>query len=297
MRSNRPSATAQLTAASLVLLSREPQMSSLISPAAAQASRWFLGDDRGRYWHLCGQHGFRALVAAVESRTLPGILRHFALRKRFLEDIVRDSLAEDFRQIVVLGAGFDTLALRLCAEWPNAAFLEADHPATQSVKQDALAARALLPDNLILISADFSDPDWPRALLSSPHYDPAAETVFVAEGLLMYLPPASVAAVFDFARAHSSARCRFAFTFLEPQANGAVNFAHSSRLVDFWLRLRGERFAWGVRRDELPQFLGRHGFRERETIEADALQRRYLPPDEWRGHVSGDLIGVAERLD
>ena len=54
------------------------------------------------------------------------------LRKRLIEEVVRASLTEGVEQVVIIGAGFDTLALRLCAGFPRTNFIEIDHPATQS---------------------------------------------------------------------------------------------------------------------------------------------------------------------
>src|SRR4051794_31802357 len=86
-----------------------------------------------------------ALARAIERATVPGLCLHFMLRKRWIEHAVRSALARGARRVVVIGAGYDTLALRLAREFPALRFTEVDHPATQAVKRAALAASPNLP--------------------------------------------------------------------------------------------------------------------------------------------------------
>ncbi|MDQ2799321.1 MAG: SAM-dependent methyltransferase [Armatimonadota bacterium] len=297
MKDDTPSGTALLIARSLVFFAPDPLIGPLVPARAVEASLAFLnacGGNAARFQRLSGRAWFRALVAWAERQTIPGILSHFILRKRFLEDCVRRALEDDFAQVVVLGAGFDTLALRLHYECPAAAFLEVDHPATQRAKRRALAARAPLAANLSLVPLDFAQAGL-ETLLSCAAYHPQARTLFVAEGLLMYLDSRQVNAVLAFMRDHSGPESRLAFTFMEPQKNGRVNFDHPSKAVDLWLRLRRERFQWGMSRDKIAPFMEAQGFRVQELVTAEQLRQQYLPAAAASAHVNGDLICLAER--
>src|SRR3954463_10787428 len=63
-----------------------------------------------------------ALARAIERATVPGLCLHFMLRKRWIEHAVRSALARGARRVVVIGAGYDTLALRLAREFPALRF-------------------------------------------------------------------------------------------------------------------------------------------------------------------------------
>src|SRR4051794_17738665 len=52
-----------------------------------------------------------------------------AARTCFFDDAVRDAIRDGARQVVIVGAGFDTRAYRL--QQPGVQFFEVDHPATQ----------------------------------------------------------------------------------------------------------------------------------------------------------------------
>ena len=287
----RPSETARLIARSLVLLARDPAFAGLVPPDAAEASGWFLEGSaathagrharRERWEILARRPWYRAFTRLAERRTLPGIVAHYALRKRFLEDTARRALTHDgFIQVVVLGAGFDTLALRLAPEFPQTTFVEVDHPATQTAKQDALARHGAVWPNLHFAPADLSQSRLADVLDGRPAaYRPDAATLFVAEGLLMYLEAAVVSALFrDAAGGAGTPRRRFAFTFLEPDASGAANFSPPSRFVDLWLRRRGEPFRWGVARNDLAGWLAARGWTlsPKGVATPDALRERYL---------------------
>ena len=60
----------------------------------------------------------------------PGILLHYALRKKCTRELVRLAFANGIAQVVILGAGFDPLSPELQGEFPTARFWEIDHPAT-----------------------------------------------------------------------------------------------------------------------------------------------------------------------
>jgi methyltransferase (TIGR00027 family) len=244
MKGDKPSATALLIAASMAFLARDPKLGQLVPPRAAEAGVWFVEEYSvyGRILLRVINHKWiRFLCWTLERATVPGILIHYALRKRYLEEVTRRSLREGFRQVVILGAGFDTLALRLHEDCPETTFIEVDHPATQQPKKRALASRGLPGANMHFLAVDLTCACLAEALSDLDAYDLEAETLFVAEGLLMYLKPAQVDRVFRWTAEQSGRKARFAFTFMEPQPEGRISFRNSSRAVDLWLRLRDPR--------------------------------------------------------
>jgi methyltransferase (TIGR00027 family) len=268
-----------LIALSTVCLRGDPQWGHLVPPLAAEASVWFLEaaeDPPGLLLHAIPRRWFRRLARAAERLTIPGILLHYAARKRYLEEVVRTSLHEGFTQVVILGAGYDTLPLRLHQEFRHVLFFEADHPATQQAKRRALERRALPGTNLRFLPVDFTRERLEDRLPALPGCDAKAKTLFVAEGVLMYLRPEEVDGVFDGLRGRAGATGRFAFTFMEPQANGRIAFRNASWLVTLWLRWRGEPFRWGLRRDQLPTFLAARGFSLRDLATPATFRDRYL---------------------
>jgi methyltransferase (TIGR00027 family) len=298
MREGRPSATAYLIARSTLAVARHPVLGPLVPRRSTELSERFVRarSKFARWTSAAGGSGLaRPLVSLLERLTLPGIKLHYALRKRCLEEAARAALGEGFGQVVVLGAGFDTLALRLRDVSPGTKFFEVDHPATQRAKIRALGDDAAGP-NPRFVSLDLARGSLEGALLSHSDYDPRADTFFVAEGLLMYLAPAEVDLVLNFVRRHGGRASRLAFTFMEAQEGGRVGFRQSSPLVNAWLRLRGESFRWGLPRAQAREFLARRGLAVREVITSERLRARYLAA-KGLGHerlADGECICVCE---
>jgi len=277
MKSDTPSSTALLSAASTLLLRHEPNGARLVSRQAADLCAAFLkaaGPIGRRMPTLAKKKWIRRLVRIAESATIPGMRAHFALRKRYLRNWVIRNIREGYSQIVALGAGFDTLCLELHARLPSACFIEVDHPATQRVKRRALGAMGVSPANVFFVPADLTSISLDQALAACPGYNASRKTLFVAEGLLMYLEADRVSTLLDVVTRRGSNR--IAFSFLEPRDNGSPNFRIASRLVNAWLDARCERFRWGMRRSDLGEFLGARGLRLAQVTD-DGTFGRCMP--------------------
>ncbi|MFK4148920.1 class I SAM-dependent methyltransferase [Streptomyces sp. NPDC004065] len=112
------------------------------------------------------------------------------IRTRFLDDLLRQATASGVRQVVLLGAGMDSRAFRM--DWPAGTRLfEVDTAAPLEFKAAVLRQeRAVARCERITVAVDLRE-DWPGALAAAGH-DPAVPTVWIAEGLLIYLPEDAV---------------------------------------------------------------------------------------------------------
>ncbi|MDT4968972.1 MAG: hypothetical protein QOJ64_3709 [Acidobacteriota bacterium] len=294
MKENSPSATAYLIARSTLFLSRDPHAGCLVPQRAAELSKLFIkGRRRATRW-LDRITSLGPLAGLLERYTIPGIKLHYALRKRFLEQAARDAINNGVGQVVIIGAGFDTLALRLHESFPAVAFFEIDHPATQSAKRRVVESKAHSNCNLRFISLDLARGSLQDSLLSNDGYRSNEKTLFIAEGLLMYLAQPDIDRIFQFIRQVPGSR--FAFTFMQIQGDGRIGFANSSRAVDAWLKLRGERFKWGIETSQLPEFLSARGFEPVCIATSTDLRKSYLTTVTLRNRVlaEGECICVAE---
>ena len=277
MKDNVPSATANVVAQNILLVSGNARLASLVSPEAAHLTALLVeafSPEGHTFVKRSGERWFQHLRRAHERLTIPGLALHQALRKRHIEQQVRASLHEGFTQVVVLGGGLDTLALRLCAEFTQVNFFELDHEATQRIKLEVIRARHLSRPNLKLLHVDFQREDWAATLAASSLYDANKKTLFLSEGVLMYLDRPDVERLFDSVRRTNSSR--FIFTFMEPDAKGRASFRRSTWLVRLWLHLRKEPFKWSLKRDDLESFLHARGFVLRELATHEKFRDTYL---------------------
>jgi methyltransferase (TIGR00027 family) len=140
---------------------------------------------------LAGADG-HAIADRFDQRYAPMEL-WLALRVAYLDRLV--GLAVDqlsARQIVILGAGYDTRAARL----PRAGtrYFEVDHPATQAAKRARLATLDGYPvDAATYVACNFEVDDPIERLIASG-FDPAAPALVVWEGVVSYLTEPAVRA-------------------------------------------------------------------------------------------------------
>ncbi|MER8044495.1 class I SAM-dependent methyltransferase [Streptomyces sp. NPDC094032] len=115
--------------------------------------------------------------------------RYFGLRTRVLDDFVLGSVHDGARQVVLLGAGLDTRAFRLDLPSDCVVF-EIDRAGVLAFKQRVLTVLSAAPrTKRVPVPVDLRE-DWVTALTSTG-FDPAAPSVWLAEGLLFYLPGAA----------------------------------------------------------------------------------------------------------
>jgi len=257
MRADEASATARLIAAATVLCARDAADAGLVAPGAADWCEAFLSASRGGRWlrASCRPAAGRAAWRLLERATHPGIVRHWMLRKRWIESRVRAALAGGASQVVVLGAGFDTLGVRLAAERPDVRVVEVDHPATLAVKRPVVESR-LEPGRArpVMAEADFSRGGDGRATLPPGAVERGRATVFLAEGLLMYLPEPAVRSLLAELAAAAVSGSRLVFSFMVEREDGEIGFEPRSALVSRWLAAKDERLRWSLNPARAPAF-------------------------------------------
>ena len=87
-----------------------------------------------------------------------------AARSRIAEDALAAAVGRGIRQVVILGAGLDTFALRSPHNALELRIYEVDHPATQQWKRGRLAeAKIAIPPSLIFVPIDFERDDMREA--------------------------------------------------------------------------------------------------------------------------------------
>lgn len=272
MKEGQPSQTAMIVALRRFMASLDPAYRPLLTDPDEAFSAWFL---EGHSPQVLQQ--VEALRAGTDTTFLK-ILRQSAgeagpldllARKRFVEDHVRSALADGAEQMVVFGAGYDVLGLRLAPAFASVRFFELDYPATLAVKRTALESHNALPANLVLLPVDFGHDSADDKLRASPGFRPGARTVFVAEGVLPYLELAAVDALFGLIHRGGGPGSRFVFTYAEEALATKATKA---------LAKIGEPVKFTLEPKDLAGFLKARGFSCAATADHEELRRRYLEP-------------------
>jgi methyltransferase (TIGR00027 family) len=200
--------------------------------------------------------GWRRLLdgteAVLKRRRFDGLLRDevdlLALRTVVIDEAVREALARGVKQIVILGAGLDGRAWRL--PLTGVRVFEVDHPDTQRYKRAQLGALESTAERVDFVPVDFEKTSLGEALDAAGH-DCGAPTVWIWEGVVMYLTPEAVQATLRAIAVRSAAGSTL-----------VVNYHTAFRISPVRLLLRAigelDRSAYSV--EEMRARLGSAGF-------------------------------------
>ncbi len=195
------------------------------------------------------------LVRRAVDRRFPGQSVQFGKRKLYFERQAREAVAAGARQVLVLGAGYDLLCLRLAPEYPQVKFIEIDHPATAAAKKKGLQALGM-PPNFLQIPVDLAKRPLYDVLKAEQWWDESCRSFVTAEGLTQYLSAAVVTKLLQTIAALSGPSSRFAFTFVGwREKEGRPDLGPLTETLHAQFKRRGEPWLWGISASKLPEFL------------------------------------------
>ena len=121
----------------------------------------------------------------LSQKLLPGFHEHLISRTRFIDDLIKKSAASEFKQYVILGAGYDCRAHRL--ELPSSLrIFEVDQPEVQSRKRSKLPKELPNSENITYVAVDFTNQSLTEQLMDAG-FDQSRPTVFTLEGVSQYI--------------------------------------------------------------------------------------------------------------
>jgi methyltransferase (TIGR00027 family) len=221
---------------------------------------------------------------AMQSMEVVSNVRMMTVRTKFIDDALHDAVEQGAEQVVILGAGFDSHAYRYRELLSGRRVFEVDRPPTQSYKR--LRVDQVLgapPENLSYVAADLKDDLG--AALGEFGYSASRRTLFVMEGVTMYVPEHVVRQTLRFVGAHP-AGSRIVFDFVSSsmvemlRGMDRENVPTLARpLVDrFWNLIRDEPWIFGLPVGGEQELLNEYALEvgDHLAIGGEESARRYL---------------------
>jgi methyltransferase (TIGR00027 family) len=205
----------------------------------------------------------------------PGVNGFLVARDRYIDDVLQSFLNEGLQQLVILGAGYDSRAQRFDLQDRVKTF-EVDHPATQADKLAKLQGIfGKVPEHVIYVPIDFNTQTLAARLLESG-YDPKRKTLFIWQGVTMYLTAEAVDSTLAFVVHHSGASSAIVFDYIYRsilegvQKHGEVSGMRRYRFMT------GEGLTFGIPEGAVETFLKEHGVRQVRDVNAEDLKAAYF---------------------
>jgi methyltransferase (TIGR00027 family) len=200
-----------------------------------------------------------------------------------------DALKTGFAQIVLLGAGFDTRALRFADLNHGTQVFELDKVATQKPKVEILQRKKVkIPAKLTYVPIDFERESL-FEVLSKAGFQEGKKSLFLWEGVTMYLSSQAVDNTLDFIRHHSASGSLVAFDYIFASVLRRENRSYGESEAFETISRTGEGWTFGLEEKEIEPFLLERGFEAVAHYTPQELEKMYLTTEngESLGRVNG----------
>jgi methyltransferase (TIGR00027 family) len=205
----------------------------------------------------------------------PGAQEMLTIRGRLADDLALEMASNGLAQIVMLGAGFDTMALRTKEALSRVSFFEVDHPATQRVKREAFA-RIGVPDNVRFVAVDFERDDL-TIKLRDAGFTPEHRSLIVWAGVTYYLTAQAVAQTLKQIAALGGAGTRLFFDYILAEVIEGTSSNRDALSKARRVAAIGEPWLFGLAPSQVKDYLASFGFNLIKDYEAAELRTRYCP--------------------
>lgn len=230
--------------------------------------------------HLSLVRKFFARMAAPK-----GIYEYVIARTKYIDAVFKDAVKASVDQILIFGAGFDTRALRFQESMKHTMVFELDVPVTQKAKMDQYQKRHLIvPLNLKFIAIDF-DVESLQTKLDEAGFVKKKRSLFVLEGVLMYLQPESVDATFQTISAYAGKGSRMVFDYVNGSVLRGEGPHRGDREIVQTVSKAGEKWRFGIEDGQVVSFLSKYGLELKDHKNAEALEKAYF--SDPAGHLIG----------
>jgi len=220
-----------------------------------------------------------------------------AVRTRYFDDFFTAAAEFGVRQAVILAAGLDTRAYRLA--WPaGTTVFELDQPEVIEFKSRTLADLGATPTaQRRTVAIDLRE-DWPKALLDNG-FDPKQPTAWIAEGLLVYLPPEAQDRLFDNITALSAAGSQLATEYHPDGGSGIAE--RTTAISDAWGKhgfdVKLKDLFYDGDRTPVAEYLTGHGWQVYARTRSDVFAGygREFPDTEGLAPIRNSLSVIATK--
>ncbi len=205
-----------------------------------------------------------------------GVQGFLVARCRYMDDRLHECLQQGLQQLVVLGAGYDSRAYRFALPEKGIKVFEVDHPRTQFAKISRVKQIfGALPEHVTYIGVDFNTQTLQQRLPECG-YNEQLQTLFIWEGVVMYLDQAAVESTLSFIARHSGAGSQVVFDYIYTALlDGSVKHGEVRRIRRM-RRFSGEGLTFGIPQGQVNTMLEAQGFTQVRDVSSEELHRAYF---------------------
>ena len=209
-------------------------------------------------------------------RTDPGAVGCIASRTRYIDDYLKVCINKGIEQLVIMGAGYDSRAYRFAELLGNVKVFELDQPVTQKVKIEKIKKIfGSLPNQIIHVPIDFNSEKLDMRLFESG-YNKILKTLFIWEGVTMYITAEAVDETLSFVTKNSGKGSSIIFNYIFKSVIDGTSKEEGAKKIVKSYEKRGEPLSFGIEEGAINEFLSKRGFYQVENVTGEYFKSAYF---------------------
>lgn len=195
----------------------------------------------------------------------PGVLTSGIARTRFIDDEVKLELRAGARQLIILGAGFDTRPYRL-DNLAKVLVYEVDHPSTSITKQNKMHN-----NHVHFVPVDFNSESL-ESEMNAAGYNSRLRSIFIWEGVTNYLTESAVDTTLRWC-SHAASDSVVIFTYIDERVLVSPENFYGTKTVRKALKKAGEEWTFGIDPSRISNFLNERGLKLTKDLGASEYRQ------------------------
>ncbi len=205
-----------------------------------------------------------------------GIYEYVIARTKFIDSVFKNAIAKEFDQILIFGAGFDSRGIRFLDKNSQIKVFELDAPITQNAKLDQLKRRGIeINPNIIFIPIDFNKESIGSKLIEAG-FKKNRISLFILEGLTMYLTNEAVNSTFKLIEDFSGVGSEIVFDYIYASVLRRENIYYGEKGIFDTVMKANEAWSFGIEKGQIEAFLKNYNFTLIENNNSEDLENKYF---------------------
>ena len=216
-----------------------------------------------------------AIVRSKEKST-PGIMGWLFCRFRYIDDVLKDSIAKkEIETVVNLGAGMDCRAYYIPGI-ESIRYFEVDHPSVikqKKAKMEKILGK--LPDHVIFVPVDFEKQSLDTELKKAG-YNLTSKTLFISEGVTQYISKEANDSILKYV-AQAAPGSKIVFTYIILSFIEGKNIHDGIKVMYKYMRKKDNPlWIFGLDPSDMENYLSKYSLSLIEDIGSEEMEERYM---------------------
>jgi methyltransferase (TIGR00027 family) len=205
-----------------------------------------------------------------------GLYEYIIIRTKYIDAIFKTAIENKINQVLILGAGYDTRAIRLPNNRNKVKIYEFDSVFTQQSKIKMFTTNDIqIPENLIFIPINFEKEKLSNKLLEIG-VKRNQRSLYIIEGVTMYLEPSAIDVLFTEISKYMGKDSIVVFDYIYNDVIRQEKKHYGETEAIATVKKANESFQFGIEKGSITNYLLKYNLQVIDHLDAREMERRYF---------------------